>query len=153
MQFLELRIPPVLQLILIAVAMWALKQAFPALEAPIPGSIGFTAGFVGAGSIVALLGVIEFRKARTTVDPRFPERTERMVVSGVYRISRNPMYLGFVLILLGWACCLANSLSFLLIPVFVYYIDRFQIQPEERCMLSRFGDEFKAYAARVRRWI
>lgn len=153
MEFLELKIPPVVQAIVIAVAMWALAMVFPALALPLPFATGLVAGCVAAGSMVALLGVLEFKKAQTTIDPRFPEKSTRLVVAGVYRMSRNPMYLGILLVLLGWTFYLMNYLTFLLLPVFVIYMNRFQIQPEERSMRENFGSEFESYSARVRRWI
>ncbi len=153
MQFLELRIPPIAQVLILATAMLALATAFPEMDVSIPGSLILAAGLLGTGSIIALLGVLEFLKARTTTDPRYPHQTESMVVCGVYRFSRNPMYLGFLLMLSGWACYLTNYLPFLLLPLFVVYMNRFQIQPEERHLQQNFGAEFHAYAARVRRWI
>lgn len=153
MLVLELRILPVMQVIIVAAGMWAFSLVFPALNAPVSSAIGLVASFIAVGVIVALLGVLEFRRANTTADPRFPDKSSRLVVSGVYRISRNPMYLGFLLVLFGWALYLMNYLAFLLLPLFVAYMNRFQIQPEERYMNQKFGDEFEAYAARVRRWI
>lgn len=150
-QTLELRIPPLVLVIMVAAGMWVLSGVFSALNAPLPGTIALA--ITASGVMIAGLGVLEFRRANTTVDPRFPDRSSRLVVSGVYRVSRNPMYLGFVLILFGWAWYLANYLAFLLLPSFIIYLNRFQIQPEERYMVQKFGDEFKAYAARVRRWI
>lgn len=153
MEFLELKIPPVVQALVIAAAMWALAMAFPALAVSLPFAISLAAGCIAAGSTVAFLGVLEFKKAQTTIDPRFPDKSARLVVDGVYKISRNPMYLGILLVLLGWAFYLMNYLTFLPLPVFVTYITRFQIQPEERSMLLNFGDEFEIYSARVRRWV
>lgn len=153
MEFLELKIPPLVQAIVIALAMWALAMVFPALALPLPFATGLAAGCVAAGSTVALLGVLEFKKAQTTIDPRFPEKSTRLVVAGVYRMSRNPMYFGILLVLLGWAFYLMNYLTFLLLPVFVICMNRLQIQPEERSMLENFGGEFEVYSARVRRWI
>lgn len=153
MKNLELRIPPLVQMIVIAAGMWALAAAFPALNIPIDTTPALAASLVAAGAVVAVLGVFEFRKANTTVDPRFPAKSSRLVVSGVYRISRNPMYLGFFLVLFGWAAYLMHYLAFLLLPLFPVYMNRFQIQPEEQHMARKFGDEFQAYSARVRRWI
>jgi len=74
-------------------------------------------------------------------------------VSGVYRLTRNPMYLGFLLVLLGWAIFLSNALAFLLLPAFIFYMNRFQIEPEEKALTSLFGQQFVAYTSRVRRWL
>lgn len=153
MHFLELRVPPVAQLVIFAALMWTISAALPLLHFSIPGALWIGVFVAAAGSVVALLGVIEFRKAQTTVDPRVPEKTASLVVSGVYRISRNPMYAGLLLVLAGWACYLSHVLAFLLLPGFVAYMNRFQIAPEESYMVQKFGDAFREYSTRVRRWI
>lgn len=94
-----------------------------------------------------------FLRAGTTVNPLAPERTSSLIVHGVYRYSRNPMYLGMVLVLLGWAVWLANAMAFAVLPAYVTFIDRFQIAPEEAVMARRFGGPFRDYRARTRRWI
>jgi protein-S-isoprenylcysteine O-methyltransferase Ste14 len=106
-----------------------------------------------AGALVALAGVVAFRRQETTVNPLTPSESSSLVASGIYRFSRNPMYLGFVLALLGWAAFLGNWVSALLLPAFVAYMSRFQIQPEERALAERFGPEFIAYSQSVRRWL
>jgi len=106
-----------------------------------------------AGATVCLAGVYRFRLARTTVDPRQPGRTSAFVTGGIYGWSRNPMYLGFLLLLLGWGAYIASPVAILIAITFVPYMNRFQIVPEERMLLSMFGDTFVAYANRVRRWI
>jgi protein-S-isoprenylcysteine O-methyltransferase Ste14 len=105
----------------------------------------------GAGIVIA--AIISFRRALTTVNPLVPERASALIVSGVYRLSRNPMYLGMALILFGWAILLANALALTLVPVFVAWIDRFQIAPEEEALALRFGADFAAYKASTRRWV
>jgi protein-S-isoprenylcysteine O-methyltransferase Ste14 len=102
---------------------------------------------------VAVLGVAEFRQANTTVDPRRPGRSARIVRGGVYAWTRNPMYLGFVAMLLGLAVALQSSSGLALAAVVAMYLHRFQILPEERWLSLRFGQEFVAYCAQVRRWL
>ena len=82
-----------------------------------------------------------------------PDSTSSLVISGIYKYTRNPMYLGFVLVLLGWAAFLSNLAALALLPAFVLYINRFQIIPEEHVLTSLFPDAYPAYRARVRRWI
>lgn len=148
---LELKIPPVLQVIILAGLMWALASLLPGLGFAFPASLFL--GLVTAGVVFAVLGVLAFRSAGTTVDPRVPEQSASLVVSGVYRISRNPMYVGFLLILTGWGAFLGNIASLLLLPVFVLYMNRFQIVPEERYMREKFGDSYRQYERAVRRWL
>ena len=82
-----------------------------------------------------------------------PDRSAALVAGGIYRSSRNPMYLGFLLLLAAWACWLANPLALAGLPAFVLYLNRFQIAPEERALRARFGDAYDGYARAVRRWL
>jgi protein-S-isoprenylcysteine O-methyltransferase Ste14 len=104
------------------------------------------------GALISIAGVISFKKARTTVNPMQPESASSLVVSGIYQRTRNPMYLGFLLLLIGWAFALSNALAFLLVPLFIFYMNRFQIEPEEAALATVFGAEFVTYQARVHRW-
>jgi len=106
-----------------------------------------------AGITVSLLGVRAFRRVKTTVNSTRPGSSTALVVSGVYRVARNPMYLGFLLTLLGAATLMENAAAFLALPVFVLYLNRFQIRPEEAALRALFGDTFVAYQSRVRRWL
>lgn len=153
MKFLELRIPPVALVVLIGVGMWFLSRFAPSLTFYFPGRQFAALLFACLGIAVGLLGVAAFRSARTTVDPRIPEESSAIVSSGIYGWSRNPMYLGLLSILLGWALYLANGLSVPCLALFVLYMNRFQIRPEEQAMLSGFGDEYRIYIKSVRRWL
>ncbi|MFL6647317.1 MAG: methyltransferase family protein, partial [Sulfurifustaceae bacterium] len=89
----------------------------------------------------------------TTKDPRHPERATALVTGGIYRITRNPMYLGLALVLVGWGIFLSNVLSLLGVVVFLGYLNRFQIVPEERALEARFGEAYRQYKQTVRRWL
>jgi protein-S-isoprenylcysteine O-methyltransferase Ste14 len=150
---LELKVPPpVLALIFFAI-IWVASRQLPSLAFDMPGSHYWGAGLVCTGIILALAGVIEFRKAETTINPTKPGATSAMVTSGVYRLSRNPMYLGLLLVLAGWAAVFSHVLAFLFLPVFVAYLNRFQITPEERVLSVKFGEAFAAYTQAVRKWL
>jgi protein-S-isoprenylcysteine O-methyltransferase Ste14 len=149
---LELKIPPVVVVIVTALLMWLVSLFLPKGAVVVPGRFIIAATFAFVGVVVSVLGVIAFRRASTTVNPTKPESTSSLVSSGVYGVTRNPMYLGFVLMLFGWALLLANMLAFLALPGFLYYMNRFQIQPEERALASRFGKSFAIYTAHVGRW-
>lgn len=153
MESLELKIPPVVQVFLIAGLMWSLAAALPILDVVLWVSSPLALVFALVGITFALAGVWEFRSAGTTVDPRTPDQSENLVVGGVYRISRNPMYAGFLLVLIGWGVYLSNLAGFMLLPVFVLYMNRFQIIPEERYMREKFGEAYRQYEGAVRRWI
>ncbi|NJN61634.1 MAG: isoprenylcysteine carboxylmethyltransferase family protein [Coleofasciculaceae cyanobacterium RL_1_1] len=151
MEWLELRIPPPLQAAGVAGLMWAISAAITVWTLPIPQSVSLALFVVGA--VVSALGVIEFKKAQTTVNPLAPQEASSLVMTGIYRWSRNPMYVGLGFVLLGWACWLANGVAFLMLPLFVLSINRLQIVPEERHLQAKFGDEFADYSTKVRRWI
>ena len=97
--------------------------------------------------------MLSFRRARTTVNPFAPERTVNIVSSGIYRLSRNPMYLGMACILTGWAVWLWQVQAVLGVVLFVAWITRFQIIPEERVLTQKFDTEYRQYRQRVRRWV
>ena len=152
-RWLELRIPPVLVWLIIAVAMLGVSYSAPRLSFTVAGSTAIALALVALGGGLAAAGVVAFRRKHTTVNPLTPGASSAVVASGVYRVSRNPMYLGFLLALAGWAAYLSNAGAALLLPVFAAYMTQFQIQPEERALLAKFGSEFAQYMSRVRRWI
>jgi protein-S-isoprenylcysteine O-methyltransferase Ste14 len=153
MRGLELKIPPPVVALVNALLMWLVSRATPALGFVFPARNVFAIGLAAIGVATAISGVITFRRARTTVNPLKPESASSLVNWGVYTLTRNPMYLGLLLVLTGWTIFLSNPLAFLFLPAFVLYINRFQIVPEERALTSLFGQDFAAYQSRVRRWL
>jgi protein-S-isoprenylcysteine O-methyltransferase Ste14 len=153
MQFLELRVPPALQAAIILILMSALSFLFPSFQVSIPYStwLGAVLGIVGV--CIALAGVVKFRQAQTTVDPRAPQKASQLVVNGIYKHSRNPMYLGILLLLLAWAFYLSHIFAFAVLPLFTVYMTVFQIRVEERHMLQKFDNDYALYLKRVRRWL
>ncbi|MFJ3054036.1 methyltransferase family protein [Pseudomonas nitroreducens] len=149
MDWLEHRIPPPLVAIISGLLMWLAVRPI----APLGGRLWLALLVVLAGAAVCLAGVASFRRARTTVNPLKPESASSLVIAGIYRHTRNPMYLGFAIILLGWCVFLGSALAVLGVVAFVLYIGRFQIRPEERALRELFGAEFEAFCGRVRRWV
>jgi len=149
MDWLEHRIPPPLVAIISGVLMWLAVRPI----APLSGRLWLALLVVLAGAAVCLAGVASFRRASTTVNPLKPESASALVISGIYRHTRNPMYLGFAIILLGWCVLLGSAWAVLGVAGFVLYIGRFQIRPEERALRELFGAEFDAFCSRVRRWV
>ena len=154
MSALELKIPPPLVAAAVAGGMYAAASLLPSVL-PLPAGVrmGTALALAAAGACFDLGGLVAFRKAKTTVNPLTPTRSSAVVSTGVYRLTRNPMYLGLVLILLGLAVYLASPWALLGPLVFAAYITRFQIIPEERALAARFGAAYTAYCARVRRWL
>lgn len=148
--WLALRVPPVALVALFALAMWWVPSTALAWQ---PANAWLAGLLAGAGGAFCLGGVAAFRQANTTVNPTAPATSSALVVSGVYRFTRNPMYLGFALGLLAFAVWLSNVSAVLLVPVFMGYLQRFQIRPEEQALRARFGASFDEYCQRVRRWL
>ncbi|HKA44666.1 MAG TPA: isoprenylcysteine carboxylmethyltransferase family protein [Burkholderiales bacterium] len=153
MSVLELRIPPPVVMLLTGILMRLASSVMPALAFPIPARVALAVALAVAGFVVASVAFFSFRRVRTTVDPRKPDEATNLVAAGLYKVTRNPMYLGLLLILTGWAIFLANAMAFVFLPVFVLYLNRFQIEPEERALALKFGAQYAAYRAKVRRWL
>ncbi|MEI7614414.1 MAG: isoprenylcysteine carboxylmethyltransferase family protein [Betaproteobacteria bacterium] len=153
MQQLEFKLPPPVIALTSALLMWLTADATPSLVVALPWKREIGLALVMVGLLFDASGFLAFRKARTTINPLKPGNTTTMVSSGIYRVSRNPMYLGLLLNLAGWAVYLAHPLALLGLPVFVAAITRFQIAPEERVLTEKFGAEYLAYKDSVRRWI
>lgn len=152
MRFLELRVPPPIVGLVIAVGMWAAAHLPPVLQFPKPLRWIVAALLAAVGAAIALGGVMAFRRARTTVNPLKPETSAALVSTGVYTFTRNPMYLGMALVLLGWAAFLSSPWTLAGPLLFAGYITRFQIVPEERVLDGLFGAQYADYRRRVRRW-
>ncbi|QZH75791.1 MAG: isoprenylcysteine carboxylmethyltransferase family protein [Erythrobacter sp.] len=157
---LENRIPPPVVAFAVLLAELAAARWVPAAQfGPIAARpdlaplqlAGIALGVAGLAAMAA--GVLAFRRKATTVDPLHPEKATSVVTGGIFRFTRNPMYLGMALILLSVALVLSNALALLGPLLFAAWITRFQIRPEERALEHLFGAEFRNYRARVRRWL
>lgn len=153
MKALELKVPPLALVAICVLTMWAVARWLPAGPLPFAGSSWVALTLVLLGMAVALAGVWAFRRHATTVNPMNPERSTTVVRDGVYRHTRNPMYLDFVLALVGWGVHLGQASALLMLIPFTIWLSRFQIAPEERALRDRFGSDFDDYCRTVRRWI
>lgn len=148
------RIPPPLVATLFGLLMWFAARHLPgALDLTIELRTGLALIVLLAGVAICLAGVLSFRRARTTVNPLKPQTASALVSSGVYRYTRNPMYLGFAIVLIAWSVFLAWPPALLGVLGFVLYMNLFQIGPEERALASLFGRAFTHYCSQVRRWL
>jgi protein-S-isoprenylcysteine O-methyltransferase Ste14 len=149
---LETRIPPPVVALVVLLLMWNLAAWLPG--PPAPGwQVSAALALVTIGAAFDLAALWAFHRARTTINPMKPQATAHLITDGVYRLTRNPMYLGLVLFLSAAVVYLWSLWAVLGPLAFVTYINRFQIAPEERIMRKRFGTDFTAYCARVRRWL
>ncbi|PSB27168.1 methyltransferase family protein [Stenomitos frigidus] len=152
MSGLETKIPPPLVAVLFGLGMWALATVFPVVAS---SSVRIVSAAVVAiaAAVFALSGIVSFRQAKTTINPVNPEKASSLVCSGIYGVSRNPMYVGLALLLVAWAVYLSSLWSLVGVFGFILYVNRFQITPEERTLTTLFGDQFLSYQAKVRRWL
>ena len=153
MRKLELKLPPVAVFGLTVLLMWLLGQwtpdhgFHPAFRLAAIALCLLAGGFFGLGALAA------FRHKQTTVNPMAPDRASSLVTHGVFRFSRNPMYLALLWLLLAVGFALSNFYALALALCFVPYMNRFQIEHEERAMEALFGEDYQRYRARVRRWL
>ncbi len=153
MSSLELKVPPVLVLLLSAAAMWVVKGLVPGHGFRVPGQDIIAALAFTAALAVGVRGVLVFRRHETTVNPSTPDAASSVVTSDIFRYTRNPMYVALVLVLVAWGLFLASLPALLVLPGFVAYMTRFQILPEERALSARFGAPYDDYRRTVRRWV
>ena len=153
MRFLELKVPPpVVGLAMAALMGWISTEATP-LDMPRVTRIAGALVIALVGAAFDVSGLVAFLRAKTTINPMKPGRTATLVEGGVYRVTRNPMYVGMLLLLVAWAVYLASPWALSGPLLFFAWIDRFQIAPEERVLERKFGPAFDAYRRRVRRWL
>lgn len=156
LKYLELKCPPPIVLIISAITAMIISQKnieFIQQKMTSLDDFIWPLVFFIAGSVIALAGIIEFSRFKTTIHPTHPEKTTSLVTSGIYQFTRNPMYLGLLIILLGWADLLDSFLAYSGALMFYLYISTFQIKPEEEVMKDKFSQEFSQYCTQVRRWL
>ena len=151
---MHLKVPPAAFAILSIILMVALRAALPQFTYALPYKAFMAVLLGGAGIVVAVAGVYAFRRLKTTVNPTRPGTATSLVIDGIYRWTRNPMYLGIVLCLIACGIYLANVVALLVVPAaFVIYMNVFQIKPEEEALSLIFGETYVRYQASVRRWL
>ncbi|MEO1150777.1 MAG: isoprenylcysteine carboxylmethyltransferase family protein [Pseudomonadota bacterium] len=146
-------IPPPVQLIGTAALMWVVNRHVPGLRIDFPGGDLVGGILIAIGLGVEVIAIAAFVQAGTTVNPIQPEKTRKLVTSGLYRLSRNPMYAGMLLLLSGWVLRLGSGWNIGVLIGFVGLITVLQIKPEEEILREKFGDAYTDYCARVRRWL
>ncbi|MCB1582519.1 MAG: isoprenylcysteine carboxylmethyltransferase family protein [Xanthomonadales bacterium] len=152
MKALELKIPPAILMLVFGFFMWLVDYLLPQFRQAWSWHLWAAIGSATLALLLVLSGVISFRLAKTTVDPTQPEKASSVVISGIYAYTRNPMYLGFLLMLLAFMFKLTNPITAIVLPLFVSYMNQFQIKPEEKALEKLFGQAFMSYCEKVRRW-
>jgi len=150
---LEAKVPPPAVTLATGVIMWGISRLAPQVAMPSGIRLGLSIAILVVGIGFGAAGIRSFRRARTTLKPTKPEKASSLVRTGIYRVTRNPMYLGLLFVLGAWAVFLSSAWALLGMAGFVLYMNRFQIEPEERALSGLFGSEYAAYKATVRRWL
>ncbi|MEM0942035.1 MAG: isoprenylcysteine carboxylmethyltransferase family protein [Bacteroidota bacterium] len=150
---MKLKIPPAVVFIICLVSMFGIYSISKELSFQFAYRTALSRIFLITGFFSGLLGVLAFRLKNTTVDPANPQKATSLVTHGVYQYTRNPMYLGMALVLVGGAIRIGNPFCLLTIVLFVWYITTFQIKPEEEALSKIFGQDYEGYKKEVRRWI
>lgn len=151
--FFETRFPPPLVMLLTAALMWC-SHHWLRIADLIPTAwrlMSIVVAFSGVGIIV--IAFRQFQKEKTTINPLNPSQASRIVSTGIFGLSRNPMYVGFSLLLAAWAIFLGSASPWIFVICFIAYMTRFQILPEELALEQKFGSEYLAYKRNVARWI
>ena len=152
MDKLKLKVPPAVVFIICAGLIWSIDHLFPS-PLNISANSLVVRPLLGLGVLLGISSVIQFSVQSTTVNPHKPDHASSIVKSGVYRISRNPMYLSMLIILVAAVLKIGHPAGFIVLPFYIWYMNRFQIRPEEAAMEEKFGEEYLKYKRRVRRWI
>ena len=153
MKSLENKIPPPVILLLALIIIWLLQPYDQVISLPAMGSKVVGWAVIAAGLLIAFSAAASFKKAATTVNPLKPDTASNLVISGVFKVTRNPMYLGMVMVCVGSSVIQSSALGLLVSLGVALYLTRFQILPEEKAMLKLFGEQFVDYKAKVPRWL
>lgn len=150
---LELKINPPLQVLISVVLIYIIANILPVSATLLDYKWLLVIVFLCIGLFFNFAGGVSFRSAKTTGNPNRPEMAASLVTSGIYRISRNPMYVGLIFLLLAWAAWLGSLFSLVVIIIFQQYMTQFQIIPEEKALAKRFAEKYPDYCSQVRRWL
>ena len=149
---MKMKVQPAIVMLVFVGLMYVLDRFLPVGEFDFFGRKQLMQFLFGLGILVIIISVLQFLVAKTTIDPLNPKKTTHLVTNGIYKFTRNPMYLGMLLFLLAYGLKLGNAFNTLLAAGFVSYMNRFQIKPEEEVLKEMFGREYNIYCKLTRRW-
>ena len=150
---MKLKIPPAIQVLLFAALMWVIRMLTDVKHVEFEYQEIVSWLVFSIGVVMGVIAVFAFRKASTTVDLIKPAKASQLVITGIYKFTRNPMYLGMFFILIAFAIRLGSFYSLPVLAIYVWYITTFQIKPEEEVLTELFKDDFISYRKSVNRWI
>lgn len=149
---MTLKLPPVVVVFVFGLVMYVLARFLPFGIFDFFGRTMLLKGLLVVMFLVLATSTYKFLKAKTTVDPKNLNKTSALVTTGIYKFTRNPMYLAMLLLLIGWGLFLSNAFNMLIAAGFVSYMNAYQIKPEEEMLTQKFGKEYTSYTKKVRRW-
>ena len=150
---MKLKIPPALQVLVFALIMWGIHSQTEATHLVFEYQQHLSWALFCIGVFIGIIALYSFKRAQTSVDPLQPGKATSLVTNGIYKYSRNPMYLAMFFVLLAVAFRIGNLYTFIVLPLYVWYITTYQIKPEEEVLTALFEDDFTEYMKTVRRWI
>jgi len=149
----KLRIPPPVQGLFWGLTMWSTAHFLPQFSFEFVAQKPFGFILIALGLSFDVVSIAAFLRAKTTPNPIHIEKASTLVTTGLYRISRNPMYLGLALVLTGWAILLGNPFNIISLALFIWLMNILQIKPEEAILSDKFGPKYFMYTQQVRRWV
>ena len=147
------KIPPPILLLITGTIMWFVAKSEFAYPISIPYPLALSVSLAAIGIAIASIAARQFSIAKTTVNPLSPETATSLVDGGIFSVSRNPMYVGLLLVSIGWAAWLASLANIAVIVLSVVVMTNLQIKPEEDALRKLFVEEYAEYCRNVRRWI
>jgi len=153
MSVLLLKVPPPIVALVLALLMWLTPAVAGLVQIPDPARVLCAVVLVCAGQGISIAGMVVFRRAKTTVNPVKASLASSLVIRGVYRYTRNPMYVSLTIVYVGVALMMQSLWSLLLLPLVVAFIRIKVIGREEAYMERRFGAEYLRFKNEVRRWL
>ena len=150
---MRLKTPPAVQLFISTLLMWIISIYADNFRFVFKFNNELALFCLFIGGTIIVFGIAAFRKAETTVTPLHPDKARSLVNMGIYQYTRNPMYFGLLLILFSIGFYLQNLASMFVLPIYVWFISKYQIIPEEEALHKLFGQDYINYQDRVRRWI
>ncbi len=149
---MRLKIPPPFIMVVFGGIMYLVDRFLPFGSFSFFGQQYLYYALGGTAFVIILIALIQFKLASTTTDPITPDKASKLVTSGIYQYTRNPMYLAMLLMLLAFGLKLGNAFNTMVAAGFVFYMNHFQIKPEEEALSKLFGKAYQQYCTLARRW-
>ena len=152
MKSLELKVPPVMVVLLLLLGMFISRSYFPIFPIPSGLATGFAIAIICCANVFGIMAARDFSKFKTTLNPHAPQNTTYLVTKGVYAVTRNPMYVALIMVVAAGGIYLMHAGVIVFVVIAFFYLQEFQIKPEEKMLENKFGEAFTKYKNTVPRW-